>query len=90
MSLLIDVQVNQPRLEVELLGGSIADRVLEAVAAHVPALVFLGPEGEEGVLVRPIDRRAGQAKEESLRQARRASSVRGRLPGCGGLRRRAR
>ena len=33
---------------------SIADRVLEAVAAHVAAFVFLRTEGKEGVLVRPL------------------------------------
>ena len=65
---LIHVEIDQPGFEVKLLSGPIADRVFEPATAHVAALVFLSPEGEEGVLVGPVDRRAGQAEEERVRQ----------------------
>ena len=66
--LLVDVQLEQPRLEVERHRGAVADRVLEAVAAHVAGLVLLGAEGVEGVAVGAVDRRAGEAEQERVRQ----------------------
>ena len=65
---LVDVQFHQARLEVQRQGGAVADRLFEAVAAHVAARVFLGAEGIEGVAVTPVDGRAGQAKQEGVRQ----------------------
>ena len=58
----------QARLEVQRHRGAVADRLLEAVAAHVAALVLLGAEGVEGVAVGAVDRRAGQAEQERVRQ----------------------
>ncbi len=47
---------------------AVADRLLEAVAAHVAGLVLLGAEGVEGVAVGAVDRRAGQPEQERVRQ----------------------
>ena len=66
--LLVDVQLEQARLEVERHRGAVADRLLEAVAAHVAGRVLLGAEGVEGVAVGAVDRRAGQAEQERVRQ----------------------
>ena len=66
--LLVDVQVHQARLEMQLLRRPVADRVVQAVAAHVAAFVGVGAEGVEGVLVGAVDRRAGQAEQERVRQ----------------------
>ena len=49
--LLVDVQLQQPRLEVQRHRRAVADRLLEAVAAHVAGLVLLGAEGVERVAV---------------------------------------
>ena len=65
---LVDVQVDQPGLEVQLQRGAVADRLLEAVAAHVALLVLVGTEGVEGVAVGAVDRRARQAEQKRIGQ----------------------
>ena len=57
--LLIDVQFNQPWLEVELFRGTVSDRSLETVPAHVAIAVFLSTKGIERVAIHPVDRRTG-------------------------------
>ena len=63
---LVDVQVHQAGLEVELEGGAISDRLLEAVAAHVAARVLLCTEGVIGVAIDPVDGSAGEAKQKGI------------------------
>ena len=66
--LLVDVELRQARLEVQRQGRPVADRVLERVAGQVAALVLRRPEPHERVAVALVDRRAGQAEEERVRQ----------------------
>ena len=61
------MEIDQARLKVQLLCSTIADRLLEAVAAQVTVGILLGAEGIEGVLICPIDWRASQAEEKSVR-----------------------
>ena len=65
---LVDVQLDQPGLEVQRQRGAVADRVLEPVAAHVAVLVLVRAERVERVPVAPVDGRAGQAEQEGVRQ----------------------
>ncbi len=65
---LVDVQFDQARLEVQRQGGAIADGLFEAVAAHVAVLVFVGAKGVEGVAVAAVDGRARQPEQEGVRQ----------------------
>ena len=69
IAVLVDVQLDQARLEVQRHRRAVADRLLEAVAAHVAALVLVGAEGLEvlrsrrliGVPVRPNRNAFGSA-----------------------------
>ena len=65
---LVDVQFQQARLEMQRHRGAVADRLLEAVAAHVARFVLLGAKGVEGVAVGAVDRRARQAEQEGVGQ----------------------
>ena len=66
--LLVDVDLRQARLEVQRQGRAVADGVVEGVARQVAALVLRRPEPHEGVAVALVDRRAGQAEQERVRQ----------------------
>ena len=64
----IDVDVDEAGFEVQRQGGPVADGVLEGIARHVAAVVFLGTKGPEGVLVGLVDRGAGETEEEGVGQ----------------------
>ena len=65
---LVDLQLDLRRLEMQRQRGLVPDGLLERVAAHVAFLVLVGAEGPEGVLVGPVDGRAGEAEEEGVGQ----------------------
>ena len=65
---LVDMKVDQARLEMQLQRGTVADRLLEAVPAHVAFLVLVGTKGVEGVAVGTVDRRTGQAEQKRVGQ----------------------
>ena len=62
----VDVQLRQPRLEVQRLRRAVSDRLLEAVAAQVAVFILLGAEGEERVPVGAVDRGPGQSEQERV------------------------
>lgn len=65
---LVNFQLHRRCFEMQRQRGLVADAVLEGIAAHVARAVFVRAEGPEGVAVRPVDRGAGQAKEEGIGQ----------------------
>lgn len=70
MASFVDVQFHQPWLEAQRQRRPIADRLVEAVAAHVAMGVFHRAKGGEGVAVALVDGRAGQPEEEGVGQRR--------------------
>ena len=48
--------------------GLVTQGIFEGVAAHVSVFVLLGSKGPEGIVVRFVDRRTRQSKEESIGQ----------------------
>ena len=55
-------------LEMQRERGFVADGLLEGIAAEVALFILVGAEGPERVLVRPIDGRAGEAKQKRIWQ----------------------
>jgi len=49
--------------------ATIPDGLFEAIAAHVAMLIFLGPKGIEGIMIPAINRCAGQAEQECVRES---------------------
>lgn len=63
----VDLQPDLRRLEIQRQRGPVADRVLERVAAEVPAFVLVGAEGPERVAVGAVDGRAASRIRRSRR-----------------------